>query len=64
MPDSLTDALEAAANKLEAVVALRERDSVRLVKLEAAANDAIAAIDTLLGDERGSGDPASEGKLG
>ncbi|WP_416908134.1 MAG: hypothetical protein ACMVO5_00495 [Polymorphobacter sp.] len=38
--------------------------SVRLVRLEAAANDAIAAIDTLLGDECGTGDPASEGKLG
>jgi hypothetical protein len=50
MSDSLTNALEAAVDKLEAAVTVREHDSVRLVTLEAAANDAIAAIDTLLGD--------------
>lgn len=45
---TLADALEVAVDQLETAVGARERDSVRLVRLEAAANDAIAALDSLL----------------
>jgi hypothetical protein len=45
---NLAAALEAAVDQLETAVSARERDNVRLVRLEAAANDAIAALDSLL----------------
>jgi hypothetical protein len=46
--DVLTSALEDAVDRLETAISTRERDNVRLVRLEAAANDAIAALDSLL----------------
>lgn len=51
MIESATAALEAATDRLEAAVMAREHDAVRLVRLEAAANDALAALDSVLDGE-------------
>ncbi len=45
---NLASALEAAVDQLETAISMREGDNIRLIRLEAAANDAIAALDSLL----------------
>lgn len=52
IPELDINQLEAVIDRLEAAISAREADSVRLFRIEAAANDALCALDTLLGEDR------------